>query len=39
MSLWGGGGGAHTAYNSYTINDFKMEFGGVLENYKLIDLV
>ena len=35
----GGGGGVPVAYNSKTINDNEMEFGGVVENHKLINLV
>ena len=37
----GGGGGRKVpaAHNSKTFNDNRMKFGGVVENYKLINLV
>ena len=36
---WREGGGVPVAYNSKTINDNEMEFDGVVENHKLINLV
>ena len=42
-ALVGGGGGRGrkvlAAYNSKTINDSGVKFGGVVENHKLINLV
>ena len=37
--LGGGEAGVPAAYNSKTINDIEIRFGGVVENHKRINLV
>ena len=38
-SPWAWGMGRRSAYNSKTVYDIEMKFGGVVENHKLTDFV